>query len=513
LYNSPKHELSRITEGDAGAELSNSALGQSSVKDAAAVLVFSAVYERTTVKYGKRGLRYVHMEAGHAAQNVCLQAVSLNLGTVAIGAFLDEQVKPFCIFLTRSSRFISCRWEDSRTRNSIVRRDVRAIRFCAACRNMYGVLKRMTSGGMNLLPVLRDPWRSDRTEAAMGKIVFEKISSTFTILNPFNNFAAEEHRVEVRKDPLLGDTSIHNPYLKDKAKAFFGQNDPELVQKLAEESARNCIFCGRMSCTRPPDIRLISFPKDGYGQGRPCFLQTFFRWSVSTGHRAHQCALPETLGIHSQLIADGVKAAQEFLRAVYLTDASAVFAAVCANYLFPAGASLVHPHLQMLVTPMPYSYHARMLNASHLYYEKYGSSYFDDLLTEEKRIGERFAQQNRWYWLAAFSPMGSNEIVAIHEKEADFGMLSDEDLRDLSHGISKVLLFYERLGLLSFNFTLFSVRQNARTGGFRCVFEIISRQNLYPNYRNDDYFLQKMLQSELIFNLPEELAQHLKKIF
>ena len=49
------------------------------------MLVIAAVYERTTGKYGERGVRYVHLEGSHAAQNVCLQAVALNLGTVALG--------------------------------------------------------------------------------------------------------------------------------------------------------------------------------------------------------------------------------------------------------------------------------------------------------------------------------------------------------------------------------------------------------------------------------------------
>jgi UDPglucose--hexose-1-phosphate uridylyltransferase len=199
---------------------------------------------------------------------------------------------------------------------------------------------------------------------------------------------------------------------------------------------------------------------------------------------------------------------------VYRKDAAAAFSTVCANYLLPAGASIVHPHMQMLITPVAYSYHARMLDAARRYFEKNGTSFYGDLVAEEKRTNARYVvQQNSWHWLAAFSPLGSNEIMAIHDTEADFGALSDDDLGDLSRGISRVLLLYEGLGHLSFNYTLYSVRRNGRDEGQRCVFKIISRQNLYPNYRNDDYFLQKMLQSELIFNLPEDLAGQLRKIF
>ena len=72
--------------------LSHAALGQRWVEDAAAVVVFAAVYERTTKKYGQRGQRYVHIETGHAAQNLFLQAQTLRLGTVVVGAFDDEEV-------------------------------------------------------------------------------------------------------------------------------------------------------------------------------------------------------------------------------------------------------------------------------------------------------------------------------------------------------------------------------------------------------------------------------------
>jgi SagB-type dehydrogenase family enzyme len=87
------HKLLKVAEGDKRNKLAAASLGQSAVKDGAAVIVFSAVYRRTTRKYGSRGNRYVHIETGHAAQNIYLQAVSLNLGTVIIGAFNDNEVK------------------------------------------------------------------------------------------------------------------------------------------------------------------------------------------------------------------------------------------------------------------------------------------------------------------------------------------------------------------------------------------------------------------------------------
>lgn len=79
-------------EGDWRAALVASALGQSWLAAAALILIIAARYGRTTCKYGRRGIQYVHMEAGHAAQNVLLMAVALNLGAAVVGAFDDERV-------------------------------------------------------------------------------------------------------------------------------------------------------------------------------------------------------------------------------------------------------------------------------------------------------------------------------------------------------------------------------------------------------------------------------------
>jgi len=91
-YDIQQHRLIKILDGDFRQALSAAALGQQSIVQSSFSLVFAAVFERTTARYGKRGVMYVHMEAGHAAQNVGLQAVGLGLGTVVIGAFDDGEV-------------------------------------------------------------------------------------------------------------------------------------------------------------------------------------------------------------------------------------------------------------------------------------------------------------------------------------------------------------------------------------------------------------------------------------
>jgi SagB-type dehydrogenase family enzyme len=68
-------------------------LKQDYIRQAPAVFVIAAVYERTARKYGERAGRYVHLEAGHAAENLLLQAVALGLGGVVIGAFYDDKVQ------------------------------------------------------------------------------------------------------------------------------------------------------------------------------------------------------------------------------------------------------------------------------------------------------------------------------------------------------------------------------------------------------------------------------------
>lgn len=91
-YDPHTHSLGLVRRGDLSGDLYEAGLRQEWIREASLNLVFTAIYERTTDYYDSREVRYVHMEVGHAGQNVYLQATALGLGTVAVGAFHDDQV-------------------------------------------------------------------------------------------------------------------------------------------------------------------------------------------------------------------------------------------------------------------------------------------------------------------------------------------------------------------------------------------------------------------------------------
>lgn len=91
-YLPDRHRLETVSAGDIRVRLAYAAVNQEWVSSAPVVVVIAAMTSRTTIGYGKRGERYVHMEAGHAAQNLLLQATSLRLGATPAGAFKDADV-------------------------------------------------------------------------------------------------------------------------------------------------------------------------------------------------------------------------------------------------------------------------------------------------------------------------------------------------------------------------------------------------------------------------------------
>ncbi len=93
-YRPEAHALALLRRGDRRTALQAAAIDQSAVGRAHLDIVICAVDQRSARKYGARGVeRFVPMEAGHAAENVYLQAQALDLSTVTIGSFDDSAVR------------------------------------------------------------------------------------------------------------------------------------------------------------------------------------------------------------------------------------------------------------------------------------------------------------------------------------------------------------------------------------------------------------------------------------
>ena len=92
-YNFVRHELQLISDKDVTKQLSQASWDQYFICEAYLNIIICAIFNRTTQRYGQRGVRYVFIEVGHCAQNIHLEAVALGLCSVPIGAFEDNAVK------------------------------------------------------------------------------------------------------------------------------------------------------------------------------------------------------------------------------------------------------------------------------------------------------------------------------------------------------------------------------------------------------------------------------------
>lgn len=92
-YDFKERVLEQKRDEDISQELASDAFGQQFIAQAPFVIIICADYARTCNRYGNRGRKYVHMEVGHCAQNIHLEAESLGLASVPIGAFQDREVK------------------------------------------------------------------------------------------------------------------------------------------------------------------------------------------------------------------------------------------------------------------------------------------------------------------------------------------------------------------------------------------------------------------------------------
>lgn len=347
----------------------------------------------------------------------------------------------------------------------------------------------------------------------LSGITFEKKLEEAKLLSPKKGFESEFQSIELREDPLTGRRSRLNETRLNREKQ--SERKEGNLTNIIEESRKQCPFCPENIEEKTPKFP-EEFSEDRFEVGSACVFPNFYPFgrfhAVGVLTREHFLK-PEEFS--PDQIEDGLKASLKFIREVFEGYPEEKYATLSWNYLSPAGASILHPHFQILMGNSPPPQVENLVERSREYHDREGSNYWIDLMEMEREKGERFiGESESVFWLASFSPQGNNEILSIFDGVSSLARLDEFHIRGFSEGLSKVLDLYEDRGVVSFNMTTFSGPEDEDLSEYYLLnAKIASRPNLVPYYTSDVGFMEEFHNETVISTSPEELAKTLGRNF
>lgn len=346
---------------------------------------------------------------------------------------------------------------------------------------------------------------------AFSLIIFRKTEKRQKILNPMKDFAEQETIFEYRTDPLTGrNTTVITGMLGYVAK--FLASDKTLLDSLVEQSRIGCPFC-------PENVRIKTpmFPLEFLKDGRifvgdsvivPNIAGHAEKSALAVLSKQHHLKLAE---FAPKLLVDGFEGSSVYLKRLKETSHAPRFPVFIFNYLPPAGSSIFHPHMQILVRDRPFFLVKLMLDKSRAYFRRTGRSFWSDLL-EKERVGDRYLlNKKRVEWIVPFAPLrGMNEVQAIVRGKSQLLELDGDDWFGLAEGMSKVLGFYGRQGYSCFNVILISGPMDKHLDYFDVNLRIISRPGVQATSFTDAWAAPYLLWDGEAVEPPEQLAEKIR---
>jgi galactose-1-phosphate uridylyltransferase len=219
--------------------------------------------------------------------------------------------------------------------------------------------------------------------------------------------------------------------------------------------------------------------------------------------------------LDAAMIADSLVLARDFIAAAAAGMAGRqAFGIVTWNYMPPAGASQVHPHMQVVVTDTPGNALRRELAAEARFLESHGTAWPQSLLAAERAAGERLVlEQGIVNWWVPFCPAGMlGDAQALFAGRATLGECSDDEIRTFAGTLARIAAAYARLGQWSFNLTLLPDAEGERSGRHWLVARLLPRFYLHPQLHNSDVaYLQLLLGEKFGMVRPEAHAGALRE--
>lgn len=348
----------------------------------------------------------------------------------------------------------------------------------------------------------------------MGRLIFEKWIHEVEICDPASGFAQATRSVEHRRDPLTGAICRINVErarrIKEGARGEAGVFAPLRV------SRGDCIFC-------PENVEDMTprFP-DRFIKGGRIRVGTAILFPNAYPFSKHH-AIAVLLEAHGKSpneispdeIGDCLRACIEFLAIVRERDPGAQYGSINWNNMPPAGASIIHPHLQAISDRNPTRLQGELIGRSESYFRRHGSNYWLDLIEAEAELGERIIHKGRsMVWLASYAPMGNNEVLGISPGISSILELDGKRLDELSAGLQKILKGYWDMGIRSFNMGIVSGPLDGSAGEYYALnLRIISRPSPEPHYTSDCGFMERIHLESIVESMPEAIAERLRGAF
>jgi galactose-1-phosphate uridylyltransferase len=342
-------------------------------------------------------------------------------------------------------------------------------------------------------------------------IHFEKTVKHAKILNPLKGFQEETLTFEYRTDPLTGrNTTVIGGMLNYIRNLLV--SDENLLNSLAERTRANCPFCPENIQTRTP-----MFTKDFLVEGRifvgdavviPNLLGHAERSILVILSKEHYLKLES---FTAKLLFNCFKGSLAYLQKLKEVEPSIRYPVFAYNYLPPAGSSIFHPHMQVLVRDRPVYLAKLLIEKSQTYWKQNKSSYWSDLLSAE-RDGERYLFEiNGVEWLVPFAPLrGANEAQAVVRGKSSLIELTDKDCLGLAEGMARILQFYHKEGYVSFNAIILSGPTDEHLDYFDVNLRIISRPGIQASSFTDSWALPYLLWDGEAAEEPERLAERIR---
>lgn len=339
-------------------------------------------------------------------------------------------------------------------------------------------------------------------------IRFRKSTKYIKLLDPSQDFKENVLSFEVRVDPL----TRRRARVTDLK--FRILDPPDLDRVVHKSLERRCPFCAENL-----EVMTPKFPPRFCPEGRIRFQQAVVfpnampydqNNAVAIFSQDHFVGLSD---FSAEMLADGFEAAQIFWKQVLRANAKHKYFTLNWNYMPASGGSMVHPHIHLMADKEPSDHHNVLLKRSKRFWKKFNVNYWEDLLQEEKRIGERFVgETGNVGWLLHYAPKGMLfDVLGVFVERRSFLESPRSELVDFSRGLQNIFRYLDKSHLTSFNMSLFSGLKDR--DHFWTHARLIPRFTIPPVDTSDANFTLLLHDESLAVIRPERICPALQAFF